>query len=187
MSSVETTQTHRIPASRRETGVAIACGLGFVALGLLFAFGGLEGTRRYPAWQMELIGWLSLLFFGPLTLFILLSAATTPRVPLILAPEGLTDLRVSPDRIGWTEITSVRVVRSFGQQMAQLRLSPEAQARVRVRALARLVQTMNRGSHGDGLWINAQGVEISQAELAQLLRSYWQAHGAPHPTKGSGS
>ena len=179
MSLVETAQTRRIPASRRETGVALACGLGFVALGLVFAFGGLEGTHRHSAGKIELIGWLSLLFFGPLTLFILLSAATTPRVPLILAPEGLTDLRVSPDRIGWTEITRIRTVRSVGYQFVQLRLSPEAQARVHMTVFARLVRALNRGSHGDGLWINPQGVQISQSELERLLRSYWQAHRAP--------
>lgn len=130
----------------------VGCAL-FIALGLWLvgAFGEVPESRRHSQGYGQVVGWLTLTFFGfvAVSLFPLLLKTTEQ---LNLSAAGLRWNEWSDDLIPWSEVSQVSTWSSYGQRAIVIHL--KNRDRFPGRGLRALLNVLNRKFSGGDLFIS---------------------------------
>ncbi|MCK0128192.1 STM3941 family protein [Erythrobacter sp. F6033] len=98
---------------------------GFVAVGFLLvgAFGAIDfESSRFPAWVVQVAGWLSIVFFGPLT-FVHLWRGLNPGLAVRINSDGMLLKDFSADMIPWSDVQELRSLNVMGTNMLQFEVT----------------------------------------------------------------
>jgi hypothetical protein len=133
-------------ASPVRTLALVAGSAAFALLGAWLAYG-------FEPWSREwLVGSTCLIFFSVCTALWLKQAL--PGGPIVtVGPQGVRDVRISPDWIPWTAITGFSVASVKGTHFLMLRVDPAFEATMSLTRVARWGRPANAalGYHGYGI------------------------------------
>jgi hypothetical protein len=152
----------------------IAGALGFVALGLWMAglFGDVPESRRWPKQMVQLLGWISVIFFGSCAAVGLRRAFDTD-VQLRISRQGIYWKPWSEATIPWHEIHDIRVWEFRKQRSIILSLHhPELYPSKSI--LGRLAAA-NRSLTGGDISISMTGLNKSFDEALAAAHEYGEA------------
>ncbi|POR56844.1 STM3941 family protein [Bosea psychrotolerans] len=105
------------------------------------------------------------------------------RPAIEISAQGLLAPAISPSRIAWADLRSIRLVRYKNQPIIELTVSEEAERSLPLTRLVRWSRVANRGLGFPGLCISAGFFDQSPERTAQLIgeaaTSYQQLQGRP--------
>lgn len=176
---IDTSITRRYRQSPGKTSLLLLSSLVFVAGGL-FGTINLDPTRDLGAY----ISYLTLAFFGPCAVAILIRFITLRGDVLFISPDGIRDRRLAPETIPWTAILGISTFAYQGQRILILHLDPEVEAQLRLPLLSRLTRRANAAIGLNGLCVATVGLDITFDQLLSVTRAYMKtaaevAYGVP--------
>lgn len=149
----------------------------------------------------RIAGWVGLVFFGACAGLILWRAVQSREPVLTLSPEGIRDLRLSPQRIPWSAIRDVatwdisdpaarKVMSRFpfasaprasaavaASKVLLLKVDPQFEERLELAPIARWTRKVNKGLGADGLAVATGGLAIDHETLIGAVAAYRRAAG----------
>jgi hypothetical protein len=165
---IDTHRTVEIEASPiRMLGLA-ALGLVVTAVCAVLVVPGVAPGR-------ELIGYVSVAFFGALTLVHLWRTITIRGPVITISPEGIRDTRVAADLIPWSAINDISICQYRNQRIMVLAVDPTVEAGLRLTRIARWTRGANRSLGVDGLCVMTPELKIGFDELLTTTQAYAQA------------
>lgn len=171
--ALDLSRTTEIERSREKLLLLVlGLGLAMIAAVALIAKGPQE-----VGWDTYLLGGWILALAAPSVLALL--AARIIRngwVPMRLSPTGLTWLDVSPDEIPWPAIRDVFLRPTRGGPVVIVRLDPDHAAALSVSRSQRLTWALGPQARRHDIQI-ANNLDITRADLVDLIRRYALAHG----------
>lgn len=173
---IDTSRTLEIEAAPWKLALFALGGATFVGLGYWMSQA-TAGTGRQSIEWIHFWGWVSMAFFGPVTLLLLWRLLTERGTVITFSPAGLSDIRVLPDTIPWTAVASIRTWQYSGNEIMIVGLHPGEEDKLHLSRIARWTRGANARLGADGLAINAQGTRISHDRLIQTAIAYAEAHG----------
>lgn len=173
---IDTTATRDIAASPGRLLMLALGSLAFV-VGGWYMIEATSGTTRYSREMIALVGYASMAFFG-FCLAIAIQRLLTQRGTVItISPDGLRDVRVSPDLIPWAAIQSLSTWQMQGQQVMVVAMKPGEEEKLTLTRIARMSRGANARLGADGLAVTAQGTKIGHDELMATTIAYAQRYG----------
>ncbi|MBV7260079.1 STM3941 family protein [Erythrobacter crassostreae] len=148
-----------------------ALSAGFVAIGLLLigVFGDFASeSRRFPEWVAPVAGWLSIVFFGPLT-FVHLWAGLNPRLAVRITDQGMFLRNFSAETIPWADAQELRSLNIMGTSMLQFEVTDERMEHFGW--FRRKSAEINRSTSGLAHSIVVNNTNRSHAELLEAVLS----------------
>ncbi len=153
-------------ASPLRTLALVAGGLAFGVLGAAMAFGYFDGIEPWSkGW---LAGWAGLIFFLACAVLGLAQAMTRGAV-VTVGPQGVRDVRISPDWIPWAAITGISERSVKGTHLLNLRIDPAFEATLSLTRLARWSKGANAAVGYGGYSITAAGLKGGFAALKRAV------------------
>ena len=116
-------------------------------------------------------------FFGPVTALLLWRLMTQRGTVITLSPDGLCDIRVSPDVVPWTAIKSLATWQHSGQKVLIVALMPGEEEKLKLTTLARMTRSANSKLGADGLAVTAHGTKIAHEDLLASALAYAGRYG----------
>ena len=175
---VDTNKTLEIAASpgRMFLGGGLV-GLAFVSVGW-FMSQAIEGMGHHSAVKVVFVGWVALIFSGPITILIFWRLFTQRGTVVTLSPQGLRYIRVSPDTISWPAIARLFIWSQTGTNIMIAALKPGEEAKLKLTAIARMTCGANAKLGADGLAIAAQGLKIKHPAPIAAATAYAERYGS---------
>lgn len=171
--TIDTSRTIEIESAPRKLLLLVGLGLFMTAGGAVLAFGGLPGRGSTP--YAHFIGYVSVVFFGAVTI-LALSRLVTRRGPVItITTEGICDRRVAGNFIPWRAVTRISTWRFQRQSIMVLTIDPAIEPALQLTRVARWSRGANRAVGIDGLSISAQGLKTDHDTLLATAMAYMQA------------
>jgi len=148
-------------------------GIGLTLLCASIAFHWIPGIRGGS--KAQFLGYAGLLIFGLAVGVILWRLATAHRDVVVLSPSGLTDLRISKEKISWLAIRQIRVFTMNRQKFILLDLDSTAESDLCLTWIAKWSRELNRRFGADGLCVTAGDLTISHHDLLNAIVVRWAA------------
>lgn len=168
---IDTSGTIEIGNAPARLALYLAGALAFVAIGL-WIIRQTAPTSGTADMIMLVIGWFSVVFFGWIALIAAQRMIWTRTPVITISPEGIRDIRVSPDLIPWTAIRSITTWQLQGTAIMVLGLASGEEEKLRLSAITRMTRRANAALGADGLSIATQGTKISHDRLMDITIAY---------------
>lgn len=155
--------------------------LGFVLVGaLLVAVGVLmiQGDEVDSGDDGDmLIGWLTIVFFGLVSISKTYQLVYGHREPVELSAQGFWDKRVLEQKVPWSAVSRLSVWSYRGKSfwrtyLLRIQLTDEAMQHVRLTKTGRTARSLNKPIGLDGIYISTVDLDMSFPELRLLFQSY---------------
>jgi len=180
LADIDTSQTREFTRKRWIMVVAMLGSLLFVAFGVATLTGHVlerDATTVALGWLAVLFGTVNFLLWGYRLVF------GGAKLVLVISPSGITDHRISSTEVPWRAVTDVREAGRHSQRY--LYLSHGVPLAPKKSALTQLARWQNKFFASDGMFVADHDVDLTLAQLKDLVQAYWMAFG-PNP-KSTGS
>lgn len=165
-----------INRSLRGTAFQLLSGVGLSATSLFLAIPVLPDIA--PGSLPQILGWLGVAFFAPLTA-IAAWRASTHRGPVVtLSPDGIWDRRLSGSFIPWFAISRITTWDINRQKIMVLDLDPEIEPQLglELTRIARWSRPANRVIGFEGLCVAVAELNVSYDDLIGQTLDFWHRH-----------
>jgi hypothetical protein len=140
--ALDTSATIEIRAAPGRLALMALGALAFVGAGVFLVWS--HGARNtFDAWLAQAVGYAAIAFFG--TGFVVLTQRFFKQRETVvtLSPDGLKDIRVSPDLIPWSAVASLNTWQMYGQQVMVVGLKPGEEEKLTLNRMARMTRGAN--------------------------------------------
>jgi hypothetical protein len=169
--------------ARGKLLLLLLASIAFVALGLWFVTSApsIAETTHRPAWFIQAIGVLSILFFG-ICGFQIVRQLFDTRPRLILDDRGIFDRTLSTPVIPWSTILDAQIVQVKRSKFIALRLTDEEQRFAALPSAKRMMGAANQGLGFGRFNLNLAALSLSAEELLAIIHRERALRGPFNPT-----
>jgi hypothetical protein len=136
---------------------------------------GLRMIGNMPAGGFGQLAGLAGMFVFGICSFVLFRHFAAGGSVVTLAPEGIRDTRIATAFVPWTAIRKISTWERSGQRVMVLEIDPIAETQLPTTRAVTWLRLAKARPGADGLWVRAQGLDISHDELLAMTMHYAEA------------
>ncbi len=166
-------ETITVPLSKVKMLISLLLAMGFVTLGVWLAFFNQEVLANTNPFLLQVLGWITILFFG-IASVIILRKLMLPTNGLEINSDGITDNSsgISAGFIPWNIIVDVEEISVMNQKFISIQLNnPEEFIASQQNNFTKKAMTVNHQKFGSAVSISANNLKIKHQQLLNLLQS----------------